>query len=47
VRFSPTEVDDSGRLLVCEVPDLDPGCKPLQRAVTGKVGSVGCQALGV
>lgn len=39
LRFSPTEVEDCSRLLVCEIPDLDPSCKPLTRSVTGKVGS--------
>lgn len=37
LRFSPAEVEDCARLLACDMPDLDPSCRPLTRAVTGKV----------
>jgi hypothetical protein len=37
LRFSPTEVEDCDRVLVCTIPDLDPSCQPLTRAVNGKV----------
>lgn len=37
LRFSPAEVEDCERLLVCDIPDLDTGCQPLARAVAGKV----------
>lgn len=37
LRFSPTEVEDCDRLLVCDIPDLDASCQPLLRTITGKV----------
>lgn len=37
VRFSPQEVEDCSRLIVCDIPDLDPSCSPLRRPVSGKV----------
>ncbi|KAJ9512718.1 hypothetical protein QJQ45_019009 [Haematococcus lacustris] len=37
VAFSPQEVDSCHRLLVCDIPGLDPGSTPLTRALTGKV----------
>lgn len=40
VRFSPMEIEDASRLLVCDIPDLDAGLQPLKRHVTGKVGGL-------
>jgi hydrocephalus-inducing protein len=37
LRFLPTEVEDAARLLVCDIPDLDPGCQPLTRPISGQV----------
>lgn len=37
LRFRPTEVEDCGRLLVCDILDLDASCQQLARPVTGKV----------
>lgn len=39
LRFSPVEVEECERLLVCDIPDLEASCQPLRRAVTGKVGA--------
>lgn len=37
VKFSPTEVEDCARTLVCEIPNLDAAAQPLVRPLDGKV----------
>jgi hydrocephalus-inducing protein len=37
LRFSPTEVEDAARTLVCDIPELDPSCQPFTRPITGQV----------
>ncbi|KAF5830389.1 hypothetical protein DUNSADRAFT_14652 [Dunaliella salina] len=37
VRFSPREVQDCARVLVCDIPHLDASCAPLMRALNGHV----------
>ncbi len=36
-KFSPQEVEDCSRLLLCDISGLDGSCAPLQKAVNGKV----------
>ncbi|KXZ49496.1 hypothetical protein GPECTOR_21g722 [Gonium pectorale] len=37
VKFSPTEVEDCARVLVCHIPHLDASCPPLARPLGGRV----------
>ncbi|EFJ42226.1 hypothetical protein VOLCADRAFT_67248 [Volvox carteri f. nagariensis] len=37
VKFAPTEVEDCNRVLVCQIPHLDPSCPPLARPMAGRV----------
>ena len=36
LQFSPVEVEDCERLLVCDIPNLDASVPPLARLLNGK-----------